>query len=137
MLKEAKNMVAQQTSNLKKKKKWQSGSIKLMSLSLKMSCMVDLTEVDLAKVLMVEAIETKEIEKGVHKEVVVVNLAEAMEVEVTFIIEFLKFLLLLKVTLRKCFLIISFLKLAHSLIKFTFIRLITVCSMTLEINILV
>ena len=136
MLKEAKNMVAQQTSNLKKKKKLQSGSIKLMSLSLKMSFMVDL-EVELAKVLMVEAIETKEIEKGVHKEVVVVNLAEAMEVEVTFIIEFLKFLLLLKVTLRKCFLIISFLKLAHSLIKFTFIRLNTVCSMTLEINILV
>ena len=136
MLKEAKNMVAQQTSNLKKKKKLQSGSIKLMSLSLKMSCMVDLTEVELAKVLMVETIETKEIE-GVHKEVVVVNLAEAMEVEVTFIIEFLKFLLLLKVTLRKCFLIISFLKLAHSLIKFKFIRLITVCSMTLEINILV
>jgi hypothetical protein len=151
ILKEAGTMAAQKcyllNSMIKKKKTL--GAIHQKGLSLKKRCMVAtevvvLTVVEAAKdsVVAVVDIETVEIEAmEVDTEIVVVTVTEevieGMEAVVASIVKVLKFLLLLKEVLLKCFLIISVLKQTHNLEIFTFIGLITVYLMTLKIQILV
>ncbi len=142
MLKEAETMVAQQISNLKINKKTTPEVIQQEKLSLKKRCTVTkvvVTVAEAAKGLVAVAIETVVIEAmEVDIEIVVVSVTEAvtevMEVVVAYIVKVLKCLLLLKAILLTCFPIISAFKQTHNSKIFTFTRLITVFSMTLEIE---